>query len=43
MKQNDIILNLNKCSDENGILVKHILFSKEITNYKDIISIIEKK
>jgi len=43
MKQNDIILNLNKCSDENGILVKHIIFSKEITNYKDIISIIEKK
>ena len=43
MKQNDLILDLNKYNDENGLLIKHILFSEEITNYKDIISIIEKK
>ena len=43
MKQNDLILDLNKYKDENGTLIKHILFSNQITNYKDIISIIEKK
>jgi len=43
IEKHDIILNVNQINDPDGELIKHILFSREITNYKDIISIIEKK
>jgi len=43
VKQNDVILDLDEFNEQNGILIKHILFSNQINNYKDIISIIEKK
>jgi hypothetical protein len=42
LDKHDVILNIVKNNNEHGTLVKHILFSEEITNYKDIISIIIK-